>query len=71
MNRTLMESPPPVFVDIILDPFVFNVLPRSLVPTVGYILLLAVAGWYVARYISWWIQDLREVDVVGSEKKRA
>lgn len=67
MNRTLMENVPPVFVDIILDPYLFNVLPRSLVPTVGYIILLAVGSWYLSQYISRWIQDLAREDV-GSKK---
>jgi hypothetical protein len=70
MNRTLMENVPPVFVDIILDPYLFNVLPRSLVPTVGYILLLAIGGWYLSKYIGRWIEDLTREDV-GAVKKTA
>ncbi|KAK3397259.1 hypothetical protein B0T20DRAFT_415696 [Sordaria brevicollis] len=50
-NSTLMLHPPPVDVDIILDPFLFNVLPRSLVPTIGWIGVVAVAGWMVAKRV--------------------
>lgn len=64
-----MENVPPVFVDIILDPYLFNVLPRSLAPTVAYIILLAIGSWYLSKYISSWIQDLSRD--VGSDKKTA
>lgn len=57
-NQTLMNEVPPVLVDIILDPYIFNVLPRSLVPTVGYVVLVAVLSWFLARSISTWIRDL-------------
>ncbi|KAL7624239.1 hypothetical protein AAE478_005798 [Parahypoxylon ruwenzoriense] len=51
-NKALMRGVPPVYVDIILDPFLFNILPRSLLPTVCYITLVAVASWFAAQYIS-------------------
>ncbi|KAI0124836.1 hypothetical protein BJ170DRAFT_478038 [Xylariales sp. AK1849] len=54
-NKTLMDEVPPVFVDIILDPFIFNVLPRSLLPTVGYIIVVAILSWFLAQRISTWI----------------
>jgi len=53
----LMEDVPPVFVDIILDPYLFNVFPRSLGPTAAYILLLAFGSWYLSKYISGWFQS--------------
>lgn len=49
-NADLMENPPPVLVDLILDPFLFNVLPRSLLPTGGYILVVAAISFVVARF---------------------
>lgn len=54
-NKTLMERPPQVDVDIILDPFIFNVLPRSLGPTAIYITLVAVAAWFISGYTYHWI----------------
>ncbi|KAI9048044.1 hypothetical protein LZ554_007842 [Drepanopeziza brunnea f. sp. 'monogermtubi'] len=51
-NKTLMENIPPVYVDIILDPFVFNVFPRSLLPTATYLVLVAVGSWYLAKFIT-------------------
>lgn len=63
-----MENVPPVYVDIILDPYLFNVLPRSLVPTAVYIILLAIGSGFIAKYVSRWIQSLPSKDV-GSEKK--
>lgn len=47
-NATLMAHPEPVLVDIILDPFLGNVLPRTLAPTVVYIIIVAVASWIIA-----------------------
>ncbi|KAK3490765.1 uncharacterized protein B0T23DRAFT_382460 [Neurospora hispaniola] len=58
-NASLMLHPPPVDVDIILDPFLFNVLPRSLVPTIGWIIVVAVAGWVVSkRVVSFLVGDI-------------
>lgn len=51
MNKTLMENVPPVHVDLILDPYVLNVLPQSLVPTAGYIAIIAVLAWFLAGWI--------------------
>ena len=50
-NKTLMQHPPPVDVDIILDPYHGNVFPASLVPTAVYIGALAVIAWYLSGYI--------------------
>jgi hypothetical protein len=47
-KKELMSSPPPVDVDLILDPYVFNVFPRSLGPTTAYITALAFAAWIVS-----------------------
>ncbi|PSN68472.1 hypothetical protein BS50DRAFT_492524 [Corynespora cassiicola Philippines] len=54
-NRTLMEHPPAVDVDIILDPFIFNVLPRSLAPVGGYITVVAIGAWFLSGFIYRWI----------------
>ncbi|RBR08136.1 uncharacterized protein FIESC28_10328 [Fusarium coffeatum] len=51
-DKSLMENPPPVLVDLILDPYLLNVIPRSLVPTAGYIVVVAVASWFVSRSIA-------------------
>jgi hypothetical protein len=66
-NKTLMNDVPPVFVDIILDPFLLNVLPRSLLPTVGYIVVVAVLSWFLAQRISTWI---RGVAIEPAENKK-
>lgn len=47
-DKKLMSSPPQVDVDLILDPYVFNVFPRSLGPTAAYIFALAVVAWIVS-----------------------
>lgn len=47
-DKKLMSSPPSVDVDLILDPYIFNVFPRSLGPTAAYIIVLACAAWIVS-----------------------
>jgi hypothetical protein len=68
MNQTLMEQVPPVFVDIILDPYIFNVFPRSLLPTAAYIAILAIGSWYLSKLINRWMLAIA-VDEVDFEKK--
>jgi hypothetical protein len=55
-NKTLMSSPPDVKVDIILDPYLLGVLPRSLAPTVAYIMCVAFVAYYLSGYIYAWIR---------------
>ncbi|CAK7266115.1 hypothetical protein SEPCBS57363_001932 [Sporothrix epigloea] len=52
-DRSAMKpgSVPPVVVDVILDPYVLNVLPRSLVPVVAAILAVAAASAWLARRV--------------------
>ena len=58
-NTMLMENVPPVHVEIILDPYVLNVVPRSLVPTVGVLLVVALVAWWLAtRLIVPWLKDV-------------
>lgn len=47
-NKTLMQTPPPVDTEIILDPYLGNVLPTSLVPTTIYICVVAFCGWLLS-----------------------
>ncbi|RDA84031.1 hypothetical protein CP532_6519 [Ophiocordyceps camponoti-leonardi (nom. inval.)] len=48
----LMTHAPPVLVDLILDPFLYNLIPQSLVPTAGYLVLVAIVTWFVARWVA-------------------
>ena len=50
-NTTLMQVPPNVDVDLILDPYLANVFPRSLVPTGVYVGILAVGSWVLSGVI--------------------
>ncbi|CAI9631496.1 unnamed protein product [Alternaria burnsii] len=54
-NRTLMDYPPPVDADLILDPFVLNVFPQSLAPVAIYITAVAVGAWFLSSYIYRWL----------------
>ncbi|KAH8431876.1 uncharacterized protein LDX57_009527 [Aspergillus melleus] len=73
LDSSLMENVPPVRADIILDPFLLNVFPQSLVPTACY---MAVVGG-VAAVLARWIlgQFTRAAESastaqVGKEKKK-
>lgn len=66
-NATLMSDVPPVDVDIILDPFVQNLLPRSLVPTVGYIVVVAAVSFFVAKFVLRFLRDIVKGD--GADRK--
>lgn len=69
-NVELMSNPPPVLVDIILDPFLLNVLPQSLLATVGYVAVVAVASLFIARWIATSLQSLAEPTGSGDKKNR-
>lgn len=62
-DAALMDSPQPVFVDIILDPFIFNVFPRSLIPTAGYITIVAIGSFFVARFMNRFLSGVAKTDV--------
>lgn len=40
---------------IVLDPFLLNILPRSLAPVAIYITFVAVAAWFLSGYIYRWL----------------
>ncbi|KAE8449705.1 hypothetical protein EG329_007480 [Mollisiaceae sp. DMI_Dod_QoI] len=69
LNKTLMENVPPVFVDIILDPYVFNIFPRSLLPTAAYITIVAIGAWYLAKYVSVLVKSVAKLDTDVGRKK--
>ncbi|KAF2028595.1 hypothetical protein EK21DRAFT_69491 [Setomelanomma holmii] len=54
-NRTLMEHPELVDVDIILDPCVLNILPQSLGLFAIYLTAVAVGAWFLSGYIYRWL----------------
>ncbi|KND94020.1 hypothetical protein TOPH_00908 [Tolypocladium ophioglossoides CBS 100239] len=57
-DAELMQNPPPGLVDLILDPFLYNVVPRSLIPTAGYLVLVGAVTWFVARWIASSLQSV-------------
>lgn len=50
LNTTLMKYVPPVHVDLILDPYLFNVFPQSLGSTAIYIVIVAVLAWFLSGW---------------------
>lgn len=63
-----MKNVPPVSVDLILDPFLWNVFPRSLVPTAIWIVVVAVVAGFVAKWVSGEIGRIIEGARVEREK---
>ncbi|KAL7819755.1 hypothetical protein V8C26DRAFT_427680 [Trichoderma gracile] len=66
-HQSLMKDPPPVLVDLILDPYIYNVLPQSLVPTVCYLLVVGIASWFVAR---WAAKSLAAIAASDEKEKK-
>ncbi|KFX90346.1 hypothetical protein O988_08250 [Pseudogymnoascus sp. VKM F-3808] len=67
-DASLMANPPPVLVDIILDPFILNVFPRSLIPTAGYITIVAIGSFFVARFMSRFLGRVARTEVGKKDK---
>ena len=51
LDKDLMGNVPPVLVDVILDPYLWNIFPTSLLPTAGYILVVALVSWFLSKYV--------------------
>lgn len=51
LDKTLMDNVPPVHVDVILDPYLLNIFPQSLLPTAGYVMVVAIIGWFAATWL--------------------
>lgn len=66
-----MRSPPPVLVDLILDPYLLNVFPRSLVPTAGWVIVVAGVSWVVGGFVVRLVQGIaREAEKNEEEGKK-
>lgn len=66
LDKALMENVPPVLADVILDPFLWNVFPRSLVPTAGYVCVVATVAVLLARWVMGAFTGVIEREVGGS-----
>lgn len=69
-NQTLMKDPPPVLVDLILDPYLYNVVPRSLLPTAGYLVLVGVVTWFVATWVASTLQAIASPAENATKKRK-
>lgn len=66
-DAALMRDPPPVLVDLILDPYLYNLIPRSLVPTIGFLALVGLVAWFVARSVA---SKLQSIAVAGESREK-
>jgi hypothetical protein len=53
-----MKEPPAVAADIILDPFILNILPRSLAPVAAYISVVSIGAWFLSGYLYRWLLSI-------------
>lgn len=51
----------------VLDPFLLNLLPRTLLPTGIYIILIAIVAWYLSRFIWDGLNQLARVHPEGKK----
>lgn len=63
LNQTLMDDVPPVAVDLILDPYVLNILPKSLLPTGLYLGAIGIIAWLAS---SWILRHLSSSNTVSN-----
>jgi len=70
LNKTLMEHVPPVFVDVILDRYILNVFPKSLVPTASYIVVLAIGSWFLSTFVWRVLAKAVQLDAVPIEMSK-
>ncbi|KAF5712302.1 hypothetical protein FGLOB1_4550 [Fusarium globosum] len=68
-DAALMKDPSPVHVDLILDPYLYGIVPRSLVPAAGYLVLVGAVAWFVSRSIASRLQTIT-VTTDGANKKQ-
>jgi hypothetical protein len=70
LNETLMTNVPPVHVDIILDPYILNVFPRSLVPTALHIIAVAIGAWFLSCLIWSRVANIAQQEGSPSQDKK-
>lgn len=54
----------------VLDPYILNVVPQSLVPTATYIILLAVFSWFLSNWTWSWLNSIAGEESERSKVKR-
>ena len=47
---------------IVLDPFLLNIFPTSLLPTGVYLIILAILAWYLSGYICQGLHQISRID---------
>jgi hypothetical protein len=71
LNKTMMDDVPPVQVDVILDPYLLNIFPKTLIPTAGYLVVIAATGWFLSgSVIKYLLRPLAAPPESSEHKKR-
>jgi len=52
---------------VVLDPYVFNIFPQSLLPTALYITIIAILSWYLSDYIYAWLNKVAQQEKPHTE----
>ncbi|KAI5855839.1 hypothetical protein BZA05DRAFT_369420 [Tricharina praecox] len=69
-QKSRMENPEPVDVDIILDPYFLNVVPESLLKIIPIIVMVAVFAWWVGGWIHRALLDFAVKSAAAEKKHR-
>ncbi|MCJ1407822.1 hypothetical protein MMC19_001893 [Ptychographa xylographoides] len=67
-NTTLMRNGLMVDVEIILDPFLLDLFPKSLVPTAVYLLALALVSWVLSSFIWQWLSFIAQQSTISTDQ---
>lgn len=70
LDESLMEHVPPVFVDVILDQYLFNIFPKSLIATAGYIVVLAIGSWFLSTFLWRALNKIVRLDAISVENSK-
>lgn len=65
-----MDTVPPVAVDIILDRYILNLFPQSLLPTGLYLVLIATGAWVLSGWIARALTRVQTVHVGPQDLKK-
>ena len=65
-----MDTVPPVWVDVILDPYLFNLVPRTLLPPIAYITVIVIISWFLGHGILAWLRGIATTDIKRPNAKK-
>ena len=62
LNLILSQNVGDLILPTVLDPFLLNIFPTSLLPTGVYLIVLALLAWYLSEYIYQGLYQISRID---------